>query len=188
MALPVLYDACVLWSAPLRDLLLRLAARGLVRARWTDEILDECFASLLLKRPDLDREALNRTRTLMNQAVPDCLVTGYRTLIKKLSLPDPGDRHVLAAAIKCGARIIVTRNLADFPNARLRPFGIQAQSPDQFVLDLIHLWPGRVEQVLREQAGALRKPARTLEDLLRTLEGNGMNRSVARVRASISQK
>lgn len=183
MALPALYDACVLWSAPLRDLLLRLAAHGLVRAHWTDEILDECFASLLLKRPDLHRSALRRTRALMNRAIPDALISGYRDLIKGLRLPDPKDRHVLAAAIQGGALIIVTHNLTDFPNSSLRPFGIEAQSPDQFVLRLLELSPGGVDQVLREQAEALRRPARTREELLGTLESNGLKRSVARLRA-----
>ena len=71
MAFVVIYDACVLYPAPLRDLLIRVARVGLVRARWSEEILDECFRSILEDRPDLAPSALVRTRELMNKAVPD---------------------------------------------------------------------------------------------------------------------
>jgi hypothetical protein len=80
MAFIVVYDACVLFPAPLRDLLLRVAHAGLVRARWTEAILDECFRSLTAARPELDESALLRTRSLMNDAVPDCLVEDYEPL------------------------------------------------------------------------------------------------------------
>ena len=104
MAFVVVYDACVLYPAPLRDLLLRVAHAGLVRARWTDAILDECFRNVLLGRPELDERALQRTRALMNAAIADCLVTDYEPLIPGLDLPDANDRHVLAAAIRCARR------------------------------------------------------------------------------------
>ena len=104
MSFTVIYDACVLYPAPLRDLLVRLAMSGIVRARWTDEILDEVFRNLLEDRPDLDQARLQRTRELMNAAVSDVLVEDYHPLIDTLDLPDPHDRHVLAAAIRCGAQ------------------------------------------------------------------------------------
>jgi hypothetical protein len=103
VAFVVLYDACVLYPAPIRDLLLRIATTGVVRARWSDAILDECFRNIGAQRPDLPTAALERTRTLMNRAVPDCLVTGHEHLIEGLDLPDPDDRHVLAAAIRANA-------------------------------------------------------------------------------------
>jgi hypothetical protein len=77
MAFVVVYDACVLYPAPLRDLLVRVARTGLVRARWSDAILDECFRSILENRPELNPRALERTRMLMKLAVPDCIVGGY---------------------------------------------------------------------------------------------------------------
>jgi PIN domain len=103
MAFVVLYDACVLYPAPLRDLLVRLANTGVVRARWSGMILDECFRNILEHRPDLKAEALERTRELMTRAVPDCMVTNFDALIDGLLLPDVDDRHVLAAAIRAGA-------------------------------------------------------------------------------------
>ena len=108
MAFVVVYDAAVLYPAPLRDLLLRVARTGLVRAHWTEQILDECFRNILANRPDLSVASLARTRELMNQAIPDVIVTGYQSLIDGLTLPDPDDRHVLAAAIRAEAQVIVT--------------------------------------------------------------------------------
>lgn len=99
MAFVVVYDACVLHPAPLRDLLVRIAQAGIVRARWTEEILDECFESIAKRIPVIDRERLGRTRHLMTEAVSDCMVTGYEPLIAGVTLPDPDDRHVVAAAV-----------------------------------------------------------------------------------------
>ncbi len=115
MALVVLYDANVLYPSMLRDLLIRIAQAGLVQAKWTDRILDEAFDNLTANRPDLDYQKLRRTRDLINRAIRDCLVTGYEPLIEVVDLPDPDDRHVLAAAIKAHAQVIVTDNLKDFP-------------------------------------------------------------------------
>ena len=97
MSFTVVYDACVLYPAPLRDFLLHLAATDLFRARWSEWIHIEWMRNLLARRPDLSRERLQRTRQLMDQSVPDCLVTGYEGLIDSLNLPDSNDRHVLAA-------------------------------------------------------------------------------------------
>ncbi|MGA6162807.1 PIN domain-containing protein [Amycolatopsis magusensis] len=116
----VLYDACVLYPSTLRDLLIRLAQAGLVRAKWSDRILDEVFGNLAENRPDLDPAQLDRTRKLMVTAVRDCLVTGYEPLIGAVELPDPDDRHVLAAAIKARAEILVTSNLRDSRRTRWR--------------------------------------------------------------------
>ena len=119
------YDANILYPAPLRDLFIRLAQAGLVRARWTETIHDEWIRNLLKDNPHLSPERLARTRSLMNDAVRDCLVTDYDDLIASLSLPDPDDRHVLAAAIRAGAAAIVTYNLKDFPTEILARFDIE---------------------------------------------------------------
>lgn len=182
MAFIVLYDACVLYPAPLRDLLVRIAKTGIVRGRWTDAILDECFRSILEQRPDLKPEALERTRELMKQAVPDCLVTGFETLVEGLILPDRDDRHVLAAAIRVGAQAIVTFNLADFPDEKLAPYDIESKHPDDFVLDTIDLAPAAVAKVVSDQAEALKNPPRTAGELLDTLRALGLVRSVAKLR------
>jgi len=147
------YDACVLYPPSVRDLLVRLAQTGLFAARWSDAILDEMVESILERQPEVDRSRLERTRQLMCEAVPDCLVTGYEGLIESLELPDPDDRHVLAASIRASAQVIVTSNLSDFPSEHLDPYAIEAQSPDQFVLHLVDLAPATVAAVaaLRER-------------------------------------
>jgi hypothetical protein len=182
MAFVVLYDACVLYPAPLRDLLVRLANTGVVRARWSAAILDECFRNLLEHRPDLKPESLQRTRELMTRAVPDCMVSGFESLIDGLVLPDVDDRHVLAAAIRAGAQAIVTFNLDDFPAQRLASYNIEAKHPDDFVIDTIDLSVGTVARVVAEQAGALKNPPRSIPELLDTLRDQGLVRSVAKLR------
>lgn len=178
MAFTALYDADVLHPPGLRDLLVRLGQTGLFRARWSEQILDEMVTSILRRRPDLDPDRLARTRQLMCEAVADCLVTGYEPLINGLTLPDSDDRHVLAAAIRCSAQVIVTANLDDFPAAALEPFNIEAQGPDQFVLDVVNLAPARVAAVIQQQSAALRSPPRTVDELLEDLS-NSLPRAAA---------
>jgi hypothetical protein len=136
----VVYDACVFYPAPLRDLLMRLALTDLYRARWSEQIHDEWINAVLRNRPDLSRAQLERTRSLMNAHVRDALVDGYQSLIPTLELPDPDDRHALAAAIKCGADLIGTFNLDDFPDEALaRSYSLGACHPDPFLVDQLNL-------------------------------------------------
>ncbi len=139
MAFVVLYDANVLYPSTLRHLLIRIAQAGLVQAKWTDQILDEGFSNLAKNRPYLDPARLARTRELMTRAVRHCLVTGFEPLVDALTLPDPGDCHVLAAALKARAQVIVTHILRDFPASALEPWDMEVKSPDDFVLDQIDL-------------------------------------------------
>ena len=111
----VVYDACVMYPAPLRSFLMYLAVTGIYRARWTEQIHDEWIRNLLNNRPDLDPDKLQRTRELMNTNVPGAVVSGYEPLIGGLSLPDPDDCHVVAAAIQTRAEAIITFNLKDRP-------------------------------------------------------------------------
>lgn len=129
--------------------------------------------------PDLRPEQLRRTRTLMDRSIPDCLVTGYEGLIDPLKLPDPNDRHVLAAAIRCQAGVIVTYNLADFPQAVLDPYGISAQHPDAFVGHLFDLSPAAVCAAVRDQRLALSRPVRSVRELLDTFLSLGLAGTVA---------
>lgn len=178
----VVYDACVLYPAPVRDLLMRIAVSGIVRVRWTEQILDEMIRSILSNRPDLSEAALHRTRELMCTAVPDCLVSGFEPLIPGIHLPDPDDAHVVAAAIRAGAQAIVTFNLKDFPDHDLEAWNIEAKHPDEFVLDSIDLAPGVVVQCLIEQAAALRHPAQSVEEVFETLRCTGLVQSVSALR------
>ncbi len=178
----VVYDACVLYPASLRDLLMRLAVEELCQARWSEEILDEVFRNLRANRPDLDPVRLDRTRRMMCEAVPGCLVAGHSQLIDVLELPDPDDRHVLAAAIHSGASAIVTDNLRHFPGVALRPFEIEALSADEFALRALVAAPEQVAAIVRQQAADLQNPTYSVARLIEKLEANGLNRFTARLR------
>jgi predicted nucleic acid-binding protein len=182
MPFVVVYDANALYGNAQRDLLIRIAQSGLVQAKWTDQILDEMLSNLGKKRPDIPAEKLGILRELMNRAVRDCLVTGYESLVESLHLPDPDDRHVLAAAIKCGAQVIVTTNLKDFPGAELQPWNVEAKSPDDFVLDQITIDARIVYSCVREIATSRRDPPGTVDDVLAELERAGLVQSVAALR------
>ena len=170
MARIVLYDACVLYSASLRDLLVRLALTNLFQARWTDEIHDEWIRNVLANRPDISPGSLARCRQLMDLHVSDCLVTGYQSLISTLTLPDADDRHVLAAAIHAGAAFIVTFNLNDFPASSLGQFNIEAVHPDEFLTRLWDEEPNAVLEAVRLQRAGLKNPPKTPAEYLTTLE------------------
>lgn len=174
----VVYDANVLYPAPLRDLLMHLALTGVYRARWTLQIHEEWKRNLLLNREDLTREQLDRTSAAMDRAVPDALVSGYESLCRAVTLPDPDDRHVLAAAIKCGASVIVTFNLKDFPTEVLEPFEIEVMHPDDFIADLFDLDQAAVLQAAHAQRASLKNPPRTAREFLERLALQGLTQSV----------
>ena len=173
-----LFDACVLYQAPVRDLLLHLSGTDLFRAKWTNQIHDEWIENLLRNRPDLTLAQITRTRGLMDKSVPDCLVHGYEHFIAVLDLPDQNDRHVLAAAIKARADVLVTFNLSDFPNEVLAAHDVEAQHPDEFISHLIDLSPAIVCGAVKRQRAALKNPPRSVEELLQTFEALGLAQTV----------
>lgn len=148
---------------------MQLALTGAYRARWSEQIHDEWTRNVLKNRPDLTSAQLDRTVELMNRAVPDCLVKDYEPLVKGLDLPDEDDRHVLAAAIKCGASVIVTYNLRDFPAEILKCFEIEALHPDVFLSDIWDLDQAAVLEAARRQRASLKNPTHTPCELLDTL-------------------
>ena len=182
-ALIAFYDANVLYPSELRNFLMHLAITGLFRAKWSDAVHEEWISNLLKNRPDLTREKLERTRRLMNKATLDALVKGYEDLIPGLSLPDENDRHVLAAAIRGGAQVIVTMNLKDFPDEVLEQYEIEAQHPDEFVLQLIELAPESVLDAAETHRQSLQNPQKSIEEFLASLEAQGLPKSVAALRA-----
>jgi predicted nucleic acid-binding protein len=170
----VLLDACTLYPAALRDVLMRLAVHRLIRARWTDTIHDEWIEAVLRNRPDLSRERLRRTRELMDLHAEDSLVTGYEHRMKHLKLPDPADRHVLAAGIEADADLILTWNLRDFPAAALSPHGLRADTPDTLLCILIESDRAGIVRVLREARLCLKEPALSAAAYVEILRGQGL--------------
>ena len=178
----VVYDACVLYPAPLRDLLMHLALSDLFRARWSNMIHDEWMRNVQANRPDLSRDRLGRTRDRMNHSVRDCLVSDFEYMISSISLPDPDDCHVVAAAIHCGASLIVTFNLKDFPDSALKPYNLAAQHPDDFIVDLLDLHPAGVLEAAASHRRSLKSPPKTADEYLDTLLAQGLTQTVAVMR------
>lgn len=137
---------------------------------------------VLANRADLKREQLERTRAQMNSHVRDCLVTNYQQLIPALTLPDPDDRHVLAAAIKAGASVIVTFNENDFPADVLDPYGIEAQHPDDFMVYQFDLNKAAICNAVRLQRASLKNPPKSVQELLDTFAAQQLPTFVERLR------
>lgn len=175
-------DACVLYPAPLRSFLMYLALEDLYQAKWTETIHEEWMRNVRRDYPDTTEPQLLRIRDLMNAHVRDCLVTGFERLIPGLFLPDPDDRHVLAAAIRAGADVIVTANLTDFPANILNNFGVEAAHPDQFIVELFDDAPGRVCEAARRQRESLKSPPLSVDDYLAALGRQGLSQAVAALR------
>jgi predicted nucleic acid-binding protein len=182
VAFSALVDSCVLYPAPIRDVLMHLALTDLYRARWSAAIHDEWIRSVLANRPDLTRSQLERTRDLMDAHARDALVTGYEDLIPSLNLPDPNDRHILAAAIHGRVDVIVTFNLKDFPAEYVSRFGIDAQHPDLFLIHLLDLAPGVVLEALKRLRHTLQHPPVNIDAYLTRLEVQGLTGFVAKLR------
>ena len=167
-------DACVLYPAPLRDLLLSLAAAGVYGARWTSRIQDEWIRNILINRPDLDPSRLARTATLMRDAIDDCLIDNFEHLIDSLTLPDPDDRHVLAAAIVGRTDAIITFNLKDFPDTSTSVHGIEIVHPDDFIVAQYLRDPAKILSIISGLRARLIKPSVPADRLLSTYEQQGL--------------
>lgn len=152
-----------------------------MQAKWTTEIIEQMVDARLRRNPGLNPAKLDRLKQLINHSVPDCLVWGYEPLTTGLKLPDQDDRHVLAAAIKAGAQVIVTANLKDFPAVDLAEFTVEAKTPDHFVLDQIGIDDRVVFACVQDMAHCHVKPC-TAEEVLTELENNGLGTSVAALR------
>jgi predicted nucleic acid-binding protein len=162
-------DANVLVPSALCDTLLRLAAEGFYRPLWSEQILTEVEHAILLVRPELEPTRVSRRIDAMRTAFIDANVDGWQEVAAGLDLPDPDDRHVVAAAIAGGAQAIVTFNVKDFPEDRLAPRGIEARHPDAFLLDQLDLSPSSMLEILVSQAADLLQPPMDLAGLLNNL-------------------
>ncbi len=175
---PVVLDACVLYPSLLRDLLIYLGKTGLYQPKWSAFIEGEWQRNLLEDRPDLKPEQIKRTGELMNQALPDVMVTGFESLIASIELPDVDDRHVVATAICSNSEIIVTFNLKDFPQQYLDNFFIEAIHPDDFITDLFDLNQALVLSAVNKQRRMMRRPPKSVDEYLDALLRQGLPQTV----------
>ncbi len=178
----VLLDANVLYPAPVRDILLSLADKKLFQPKWSADINDEWIRNLLVNREDIKRKDLISTVDAMNKAFPDADTQYYESRMEHLFLPDPDDRHVLAAAIEAGAEGIITFNLKDFPEAALMMHGIEAMHPDDFIEELIGENTDTCFEAFEQQLNRLKNPPLTREYVLDKLLGCGLPKTAASLR------
>lgn len=174
-------DACVLYPPSLRDLLMWLATVLIYEPRLTEEIHSEWISNVLIDNSRVTPAHLDRTRQLMNQVAAHCVVSGYELLIPTLSLPDSGDCHVFAAAIKAGAAVIVTFNLSDFPAAILATHDIRAAHPDDFLSILFDEQPTQFLRAVKLHRASLRNPPKDAEQYHQTLRTNRLHELALRL-------
>jgi predicted nucleic acid-binding protein len=176
---PAFLDTCVLYPAYLADTLLRLAEASAYRPLWSADVLAELRRNLIERGIPPDR--VDRRIALMTRSFPDALVTGYGSLVDGMA-NDPKDRHVLAAAVRANAEVLVTFNIKDFPEPALKPYDIVAVHPDEFLLDQLDLYPGLTMAVLRQQAASYRREPTSVPGVLVLLERTGVPRFAAELR------
>jgi PIN domain len=181
----VLIDACVLYDAAVRDLLLRLGIAGLIEPIWSARILDECFTALGRNRPDLTIPQMESLRAAMSRAFP---MAEFPAGSYSVVLPDPNDVHVVGSAVAGDASLICTYNLTDFPALALHPHGLVASHPDALALTILEADEHAVLTVLVDHVRALRRPPTTLDRLLATLDARGLIRFVAAARVALAKR
>ena len=183
----VVLDACVLYPAPVRDLLLTLAGSRLYQPLWSKEIQNEWKRNLLANRPDLSKDQLNWTIGRMNDSFPGADVAGYETYISSITLPDIDDRHFVAAAIKGKADVIVTFNLKDFPVSEIDPLVIKIVHPDNFVLNVVDLDEQTAVQGFKRMINRLKNPPLSDEDVLKALEKSGITKGAIKLKKLLAR-
>ena len=181
-ALCAFLDASVLYPVSLRNLLMRLSLESLFQAKWSAKIHEEWINAVLRDNPQIPVSRLHALRDAMDAHVDDAVVTDYEHLIATLTLPDSGDRHVLAAAISGQATVIITRNLRDFPGEVLARHNMRAVHPDEFVSGLIEVAPSVVLKAVSDQQRRLTKPPITMDELLSVFLRLDLRATVAQLR------
>jgi predicted nucleic acid-binding protein len=165
-------DTNVIYPIEIRDLLFWFAHYELYTPKWSVHIFDE-WKEVMARNGVPEDEILKRVEKA-NRAFPDALVKNYESLIDSLDLPDPKDRHVLAAAIKTNANLIVTNNLKDFPVDILESYGMSAKSVDDFLTDIIDLNHEKAIEAFRKLVINRRNPDLDEYEVLDALRRNGL--------------
>lgn len=181
MKVTAVLDACVLYGAYPRDLLLTFMEESLFIGHWNEQILDEYSRNLIKNRPELINK-VNRTIKLIKEFFPEALVEGFESLEQSLELPDPNDRHVLAAAIQSESQFIVTHNLKDFPNGYLAEFNVEAISLDWFLYSVINDQEEVAKIAFLKMVGRYKKEPKTPEAIIERLEKEPLSTTIELIR------
>lgn len=172
MRFPVVIDACALIPYQLCDLLLRLAEQDVFQPLWSEEILDEVRRNL--PKVGVSADKATRRVAAMHRTFPYAMVTGYSDLVPRMRCHKK-DRHVLAAAVRSGAQVIVTTNLKDFPDDSLSPYEIEVVHPDSFLHSQLDLYPEVTLDCVNRQSASYGNPAMSTLDVLRALRSTAPN-------------
>ncbi|MCY4465516.1 MAG: PIN domain-containing protein [Chloroflexi bacterium] len=175
-------DANVLYSAGVRDILLQLGKQQIIVPKWSEDIGVEWQRALRNSRPSIPPEKLDRIWEELNYHYSTSLVTGYDHLINDIHLPDPDDRHVLAAATVGNCDVILTANLRDFPQEAVGAYGLSAEHPDSWMRNLLESKPDDFCRAVRDMRRRLRKPPFTVAQHLESLERQGLKDTVSLLR------
>ena len=165
-------DTYVIYPLWIRDLLLWFAHYDLFTPKWSQHIFDEWIE--VMKRKGVSEEEIAIRTSNVNRAFPEAMVINYEPLIKTLSLPDLKDKHILAAAIKTNANLIVTNNLKDFPKDYLAGFGLSVKDADDFLTDIIDLNHETSLKAFKDMVLNKKKPAYDDYQVLDFLRSNGL--------------
>jgi len=165
VAFIVVLDATALYPSTLRDVLLRAHDRGIYQAKFTEAILEEVRSAVLRKYRDAN---MDRTIQLIRENFGDALVHDYERLMPVMT-NETDDRHVLAAAVACGAQLIVTDNVGDFPDESCAPYNIDVKTADDFLRDLWDLDSEAIMATLREAAAGTSRPRLDVRGVLERL-------------------
>jgi predicted nucleic acid-binding protein len=161
----VLLDANVIVDAQIRDLFCRLAEAELIEIRWTATILEETRRTLIDKLA-LDAAKVDRLIAALNDAFPHAPVTGFEPWVERFDLPDPNDRHVLAAAVHGECDMLVTYNNVDFPDEAVEPYDLLVVSVDDALVWLAGIFQQQMPVIIDRQIAALRRPSMSRESFL----------------------
>jgi predicted nucleic acid-binding protein len=182
LSFPAFFDTCTLFGAAITDLLMELADQGAFRPLWSAHVLAELEGAVT--RAGVPQDAIQKRIRAMQSAFPDADVTGYENLIGEMT-NDDGDRHVVAAAVRANAEIIVTFNLKHFPEEALSRYDLEAVHPDAFLLDQLDLYPRMTLMAVDDIAAAYENPPMTTEQFLERLARAGVPHFAARVLAEL---
>lgn len=164
-----LLDANLFVPTWMIDVLLCFAEAHLYDPVWSERIMDEARAAMMRVRGMSESDAWRAT-ALMDRAFPFASVSGWEELTGGVDLPDPDDRHVVAAARRAGASVIVTLNLKDFPANVIGRYGLRAESPDVFLSRVYDADPVKALTVMRGLVSSKKRPPRTMLEEIEGLE------------------
>lgn len=169
----VVLDTNVIYPVVIRDLLFWFAHYELYTPKWSNHIFEE-WKSVMVRK-GISEDVAEKRVQVANKAFPDALVYNYEGLLKNLKLPDPDDCHVLAAAIKINANVIVTNNIKDFPESYLETFGLKVKSADDFLTDIIDLNHEEALKAFKEMVLNKKNPELNEYEVLDLLRNSGLN-------------